>query len=85
MINRDDRDKTNHLLEKLKPFPKKRKTNFLLPYEPNSYVPTPEHNLARKEILNALIRRMSPGKEQEIPVSELKIPRALPLTGTWYQ
>ncbi len=85
MINRDDRDKTNHLLEKLKPFPKKRKTNFLLPYEPNSYVPTPEYKLARKEILNALIRKISPGKEQKIPVSELKILEALPLTGTCYQ
>ena len=48
-------------------------------------MPTPEHNLARKEILNALIRRISPGKEPKIPDSELKMPEAFSLTGTWYQ
>ena len=65
MINRDDRDGTNHLLEKLKPFPKKTETTFLLPFKPNSYVPTPKKAQAERRILNEqlLFGGISPDRE----------------------
>ena len=54
-INYDDRDGTNHLLEKLKPFPKKTETSFVLPYKPNSYVPAPKESLVREAFVNKLL------------------------------